>query len=205
YTRDESSGQLGSFVYNSLGDMEAGLPASFSRSLTPRVRDGTAFNVAVSFGDSWRPWGSARSVRVQYGLRAEGSRFGTTPRFNPEVEQLFGLRTNHVPTSLMLSPRVGATWSYGAANRLQGRFNDGPRGTISGGIGLFRNSYSSSLLSRAIESTGLPDASQSLNCLGPAVPFPEWDEYSADYSGLPEMCADETPPEFAERQPQVFG
>src|SRR5690606_28826054 len=132
YTRDESSGQLGSFTYNSLNDLEAGLPASYSRSLTPRVRDGDALNLAVSLGDEWRPSRTNRNLRVQYGVRVEAARFGTTPRFNPEVEQLFALRTDRVPASLAVSPRVGFSWSYGSGNRLSGPFNEGTRGTISG-------------------------------------------------------------------------
>jgi len=205
YTQDASNGQLGSFTYNSLADLEAGIPASFTRSLTPRVRDGQALNLALSLGDEWRPSNTNRTFRVQYGLRLEGTRFGATPRFNPEVQELFDLRTDEVPNAVTVSPRLGFNWSYGAANRLGGPFNEGPRATISGGIGLFRNSLSSSLLSQAIENTGLPDAAQFLNCLGPAAPVPSWEHYGADVGTLPDACMDGTGgTSFAERQPRVF-
>src|SRR5690606_13960159 len=39
YMQDETADQLGRFNYNSLADLEAALPASFSRRLTPRLRE----------------------------------------------------------------------------------------------------------------------------------------------------------------------
>ena len=205
YEEDQSSNLLGSFFYNSLADLEQGLPASFSRRLTPQLREGDALNLALSIGDEWRPLPRNRQFRVQYGLRAEATRFGVTPQFNPAVEERFGLRTDEVPNRVHLSPRIGFTWSYGAANRLGGPFNEGPRATLSGGIGEFRNGFNSSLLARAIDNTGLPSGAQLLNCLGPAAPSPEWDTYTGDPAGVPGSCADGSGGTvFDERQPSVF-
>ena len=204
YQRDQSADQFGSYTYNSLADLGAGLPASYTRRLDVPRREGSALEGALSIGDAWRPSGRARSLQIQYGLRLEGNRFGTVPVYNPVVEELFGLRTDEAPTSAHVSPRIGFTWSYGRATRLSGALNEGPRGTLSGGIGEFRNGLSSSLLASAIDNTGLPSGAQLIDCVGPAVPAADWSAYLADAAALPTQCADGTAGTvFAQSAPRV--
>ena len=51
-SRDEmSTSVLGTFSYNSLADLDAGLPASFTRTLTPTPRQGSQVAASASFGD----------------------------------------------------------------------------------------------------------------------------------------------------------
>ncbi|MCC6771409.1 MAG: carboxypeptidase regulatory-like domain-containing protein, partial [Gemmatimonadaceae bacterium] len=40
FERDVTSNRWGTFTFNSLGDFEAGLPATYTRTLTPRLREG---------------------------------------------------------------------------------------------------------------------------------------------------------------------
>lgn len=204
YSQDQSSNQLGSFSYNSLAALEAGTPSSYSRRLTAQLREGSAVDGAISLGDAWRPFGRRRSLQVQYGIRLDANRYGRVPAYNPRVQELFGLRTDQAPNTVYVSPRVGFTWSYGRATRLAGPLNEGPRGTFSGGVGQFRNDLRSTLLAQAIDNTGLADAAQTINCLGPAVPEVDWESYLGDPARLPTTCADGTAGTvFSDRSPGV--
>lgn len=205
YSQDQSSNQLGTFTYNSLEDLAAGRPASYSRRLTDQLREGSALDGSVSLGDAWRPFGRQRSLQVQYGLRLDANHYGSLPAYNPRVQELFGLRTDQAPNTVSITPRVGFSWSYGRATRLAGAFNEGPAGTFSGGIGQFRNGLRSTLLAQAVDNTGLPSSARLLNCLGPAVPDPDWDAYLGDPDALPAACADGTEGTvFDDRTPNVF-
>ncbi len=204
YRQDQSSNQLGSFSYNSLAELEAGLPTSYSRRLSDQLREGNAIDGSLSLGDAWRPFGRRQSLQVQYGIRLDANRYGAIPDYNPRVQELFGLRTDEAPNTISVSPRIGFSWSYGRATRLAGPFNEGPRGTFSGGIGQFRNDLRSTLLAQAIDNTGLPDGARSINCVGPAVPGVDWESYLSDPSSLPGSCADGTAGTvFSERSPSV--
>ncbi|MEP6989493.1 MAG: carboxypeptidase regulatory-like domain-containing protein, partial [bacterium] len=103
--------RYGTFLFNSLADFEANTPSQFTRTVSGRDRIAGSNNAALYLGDAWR-----KSPRVQlvYGLRFEGTRFPQSPAYNPEVDTLFSRRTDHSPTELHASPRVGFTYSMGA-------------------------------------------------------------------------------------------
>ncbi len=103
--------RYGTFSYNSLADFEANRPAQFSRTISGRDRLAGSNSAALYLGDAWRQ--SARFQMV-YGLRVEASQFPRDPAFNPEVETLFNRRTDHSPSELHVSPRLGFTYSMGA-------------------------------------------------------------------------------------------
>src|SRR5690242_1194532 len=100
----------GTFLFNSLSDLQNNQPAMFTRSLMPTSRTGSGLNSAIYLGDTWR---HSRALQVTYGLRVEGSDFQGRPAYNPEIEQLFGRRTDKFPTEVSMSPRVGFTWMVG--------------------------------------------------------------------------------------------
>jgi hypothetical protein len=188
YSLDQSTNQLGSFSFNSLADLEAGKPAAFSRTLSPRKRSGSQLVGAVSLGDSWK---ATKDLQLQYGLRLDGNSFSNGPTANPQVEQLYGLRNNSVPNHLYASPRVGFSWTYGTAAQIggfEGAFR-GPRAVVRGGIGLFQGIPGTQLLGAAIDNTGLASALQQVNCVGPAAPTPDWAAYQASTANIPTQCA----------------
>ena len=182
---------LGTFSFNSLADFEASRPASFTRQLTARQRDIGQYTLALSIGDSWR---RTPNVQIQYGLRAENTRFVQTPPFNADVEQLFGQRNDRVPTPIMLSPRIGFSWTLGTSNDIAA-FTGGfraPRAVIRGGIGVFTNGSQAGQLGSLLDNTGLPSGIQQLVCTGSAVPAPNWSAYTSNASSVPDRCADGT-------------
>ncbi len=182
FERDVTTNRWGTYTFNSLTDFENGTPAMFTRTLTPRLRQGAGANAAVYLGDTWR---ATRAFQLTYGLRAEGSYFGKTPDLNPAVETAFGFRTDKVPTEFRLSPRVGFTYSLGMPE--QGRFAP-PTWVIRGGIGEFRSSPSIGLVAAAAGATGLPNNESQLVCIGAAVPTPNWDAFGQDLSNVPTQC-----------------
>lgn len=199
FTQDVTTNRWGTFTFNSFADFEAGRAAMFTRTLTPRLREGAGTNAALYLGDVWR---ASRGLQVTYGARAEGSRFGKTPAFNPAVEQSFGYRTDHVPTDFRVSPRVGFTWTLGmpqfggppgadAAKRVAvpaGGFRP-PWLIVRGGIGEFRSAPSTQLVASAAGATGLPNNESQLVCIGSAVPQANWSQFVANTASIPTQCA----------------
>jgi hypothetical protein len=189
YAIDQSGNRLGTFTYNSLADLEANRPASFSRSLTPRVRDGSQIVGGVSIGDSYR---RSNTFQLQYGVRVDGNLYGETPTANAQVEQIFGVKNDHVPNRFYVSPRVGFSWSYGTAAQVggfEGAFR-GPRAVVRGGVGVFQGGTGTQMIGGALDNTGLPSGLQQVVCTGAAVPTPTWNSYQSNPGSIPSTCAD---------------
>jgi hypothetical protein len=189
YGIDQSGNRLGTFTYNSLADLQANKPATFSRALTPRVRDGSQIVGAVSLGDSYR---RSNTFQVQYGVRVDGNLYGETPDRNPQLEQIFGVSNNEVPNRFYVSPRVGFSWSYGTAAQVggfEGAFR-GPRAVVRGGIGVFQGATGTQLIGNALDNTGLASGLQQVVCTGTSVPTPSWGSYAANPASIPSACAD---------------
>ena len=189
FNQDQQTNLFGTFNYNSLADLEAGRPSSFSRQLLPRVRSGSQLIGAVSLGDSYR---RTDNLQIQYGVRVDGNRFTSAPQENPEIERLFGRRNDRVPNHAYLSPRAGFSWSYGTAPQIAGFMGAvrGPRAVIRGGIGMFQSTPGTNLIGQAIDNTGLPGSLQQLLCAGAATPVPDWNGYVDDPGSVPSQCAD---------------
>ncbi len=189
YSQDQTVNRFGSYSYNSLTDFQNGIPALFTRSLSPRTRDGSQVIAGASLGDSWRV---NDDVQLQYGVRADGNHFGETPTYNAKVQELFGVRNDRVPNNVSISPRLGFSWQYGTAPQIPGFEGAvrGPRAVVRGGIGMFQNNPATTLTGSALDNTGLASGIQQLTCVGAAVPIPDWTRYGLDPSTIPSRCAD---------------
>jgi len=188
---DQSNNLLGSFFYNSLTDLEVGRASSFSRQLGRRIRSGNQVTAAMALGDSYR---ATPRLQVQYGVRVDGNAFGTRPKANGQIQELFGVRNDEVPNGVYVSPRVGFSWSYGQAAQVgafEGAFR-GPRATVRGGIGIFQGTPGAQIIGSALDNTGLPTGVQLVNCSGLAVPNAQWAQYLAGQGAIPAECADGT-------------
>jgi hypothetical protein len=213
-TVGQISNRYGSFFYNSLADLDANRPAQYTRTIAGRDRLAGSDNLALYLADAWR---ASPALQMTYGLRLEGTRFPSDPALNPEVETLFGRRTDRSPSELHLSPRVGFTYFVGMPERREGNARGGQGGArqgarqgaqggqggaagfnqaswiLRGGIGEFRGRISSNLVATAVEATGLPGSQSTLTCIGDAVPTPNWAAYLADPSTIPTECASAVP------------
>jgi hypothetical protein len=193
--RDPQTSSLGVFSYNSLADLQANTPASYSRTLLSPARSGGEASGAFAIADYWT---KSPSLAFVFGPRLEWNAFTRTPLDNPEIERLFGARTSTAPNNVHISPRFGFSWLYPgrralgttmAASQLATIYPP-PKGVLRGGIGEFRAPYSPTLLSSAIAATGLPGSTAlRLSCVGAAVPTPSWTDYVSNSAAVPTSCA----------------
>ena len=189
--QEQAANRLGTFTFNSLADLEAGTPSSFTRQLSTRRRDSDLLVGGLSLGDAWRV---KPDFQVQYGVRVDGNRFLDVPAHNEAVSESFGVRNDFVPNRLYLSPRAGFSWTYGTASEItsfQGAMRN-PRAVVRGGIGMFQNMPGANLVGMALDQTGLPGGAQQINCIGAAAPVPDWQDYGLDPTAIPDRCADGT-------------
>jgi hypothetical protein len=189
--REQAGNLLGTFSFNSLADLEASNPESYTRMLGSRRREVNQAVGALSLGDSWR---RTNNLQIQYGLRVDANRFLSSPLVNSALASEFGVKNDDVPNRVYVSPRVGFSWTYGKAAEIagfEGAFR-GPRAVVRGGVGVFRNSPSANLVGTALDNTGLAGGIQQLTCIGAAAPIPDWNAYAANTASVPDRCADGT-------------
>jgi hypothetical protein len=186
----QSSNRLGTFNFNSLSDFAGGTPSSFTRTLSRVETSGMQYLAALGVGDIFRP---IPQLRIQYGVRVEGNRFGNLPTTNPLVQTAFGRNTGNVPQTLTIAPMAGFTRQYSA----------GHGGAFTGGIREYVGTLSSQTVQNVVRQTGLPDAVQQLSCIGSAVPTPAWTSYAASESSIPTDCANGGSNSFSQTTPPV--
>jgi len=177
----------GSFTFNSLTELEAGRPASFTRTLGATASRATVTRGALFAGHLWRP---GSNLSLIYGVRAEARGYGG-PESTDEPDLRFGMRPGEVPSELGLSPRVGLT--YDASSRAW---------SVRAGVGEFRGVVPLASLASALAETGMGGGVQQLVCVGPAAPVPDWARYASEPSAAPTTCADRAPG-FAESRPEA--
>src|SRR5216117_1159764 len=184
---NQTPNQLGTFVFHSLDALAAGQPSSFTRTLERLDRAGTSWNEALYLGDTWR---AGHRLQLTYGTRLEAAQFRGTPAYNRTLDSLFGVRTDRIPAELHVSPRVGFTWTFAAESGGGGGGRALPRGILRGGVGDFRSLPPTALYSAALGAPGLATAETQLECIGSAVPTPDWARYAQDPVTIPSQCVD---------------
>ncbi len=198
--RLRQSPSLGTFTFQSIDDLTANRPSSFTRLLNTQDQSGRVSNAFVALSDWWRV---GESLEFLYGLRLEGTRFLTTPGENDTVQSAFGIRTDHAPNGYGLSPRIGFAWNHRADTYQRsllgplGQFPGFASGTLRGGFGEFRSFMAPELISATSAQTGLPNGESMLACVGSATPNPTWSSYIAESNTPPTSCANGAPPTFA--------
>ncbi|MEP6494740.1 MAG: TonB-dependent receptor [bacterium] len=190
-SQNQSSNLRGTFAFNSLSDLEAGLPASYTRTLTARRRSTEQLAGAVALGDSYR---RSPDLQVQYSLRVDAAHYTAAPAFNENIERVFGARNDRVPSPVVLSPRIGFSYTLGHAQEITAFTGaaTAPRAVLRGGIGVFANNAGAGLIGAALDNTGLPGGTQQVSCIGLAAPTPNWAAYATDPGAVPDRCADGT-------------
>jgi hypothetical protein len=196
---------FGRFSYASLGDLEANLPASYSRTLGSRERSSSGVEGALWAGDEWR---RGERLRVEAGVRLDVARSGTKPVYNPAVDSLFSLRTDGVPSDVGFSPRLGFSWvmrpTVVDSTLRRGSQRTRSALTLSGGLGAFRGVIAPAEVATLADLTGLPNTVRTLACVGDATPIPDWAHYASDPDAIPVACLDGgAPVEFSDNQPRV--
>lgn len=198
---------LGQYTFNSLEDLESNRPSSYSRTLTQPDRNATAYNGALALAHQWN---KSRYFSLMYGARVEGSMFGSAPPQNPALDNDLGVRSGIAPLQIHVSPRMGFSYTYSRARDNGNGMNSGGIGTfyrslmgyVRGGIGEFRSLYTPGTLTDAVAGAGLAGSTLTLNCVGAAVPIPDWQTLTGANPIVPSACADGGGA-LAERAPSV--
>ena len=189
YQQDQTTNALGTFFFNSLADLQANRPASYTRQLSPRTQSAGETVGAISLGDSYK---RNADLQFQYGLRVDANRFTQAPTYNADVYSLYKARNDVVPNRVYFSPRLGFSKTIGEAPQVAA-FDGavrGPRAVVRGGVGVFQNTPQASVIGSSIDNTGLPNAVQQVNCVGAAAPAPQWNQYLTDPGSIPTTCVD---------------
>ncbi len=173
---------FGSFRFASLQDFADNRPDRYERTLTEREAGNGRFNLGFHLGNTWRV---SQPLEVTLGVRLDRSGLLQRPEYNPAVEAAFGRRTDIIPQSMAMSPRLGVSYQLPAPPR--------QRRSLSGGIGYFAGRTPTNIFSTAIRQTGMPSAEQRLLCIGSAVPVPDWTDYLEDLDLVPVLCAEGEP------------
>ncbi len=202
FTQRQDANRRGTYTFASLADLETNRAAIFTRSLTDRESANSELTAGLAIGDDYRP---GDRTQLMYGLRVDANRFARQPAYNADVDARFGLRTDHRPTLVDLSPRIGFFRAFGT-NGTSGIPGFGaPWGNVRGGVGLFRNDVSPLVIAPAMLATGLAtDRPGQLTCVGAAVPAPDWRAFAASEASIPATCAGSTSSAFATGRPSVF-
>lgn len=179
--------RLGTFLFRSLADFEAGEAAAFTRALDASPRLAETEYGALYAAHFWR---ATRRLWVIQGARVEGWRYPGAPSLAPAAAR-FGSPSSRIPSSLSVSPRIGFTYE-----------NREARVEAHGGVGQFRGTLPPSALAAALAQTGGMDGVRQLLCVGPATPTPVWSDYLADPASIPSTCR-EGGAGFVDRAPAV--
>jgi hypothetical protein len=184
----QSGNRYGTFSFNSLGDFEAGRPATFTRALSSPPTETRSAQWLVGLGDTYR-----RSPRLQfqYGVQLVGAPVPNRPAYNPVVDSLFDRRTDELPSTVAWSPMASFSWGIGSfGTRTNPRQNLPARATLTGGVSQRRGPVSQGAIESASRQTGLPGDLRSLYCVGDAAPTPDWELYATSVAVIPDRCAD---------------
>ncbi|HTE45627.1 MAG TPA: hypothetical protein VK636_10320, partial [Gemmatimonadaceae bacterium] len=200
-TQTEGGNARGTFIYNSIADVQANNPSSFTRSFATHDMVADVQTAALALGDQWR---AGDRVNVTYGVRVDGNAIGNALAYNKTVDSVFHLRTDRAPREAVLSPRASFSWGFGNNGTTGIPGFGAPWGFLSGGIGEFRNDLRPGLIAPVITNTGLPDALTQLLCVGSAVPVPDFAAYMTNEGVIPTTCAAGSQSAFVSNRPNVW-
>jgi hypothetical protein len=164
----------GNYEFASIDKFAAGQAGLYSHSFsqTSDPRQAASFNVqqySLYVGDQWR---LRPNFTLTYGLRWDKPVFPDSPSANPDAVNLFGHRTDIVPTPQAWSPRAGFNWDLSG---------DGTSQQIRGGLGLFNGRNPYVYLSNQYVNSGIEFRRLSSGAFSPTANLP----FSADPNNQP--------------------
>ena len=92
FSQEQYSGLRGVYSFNSIADVEANRPSSFTRTLVGQRASASALTGSFSIGDDWR---KGQRAELMYGVRVDANTFSTTP----STTRLWTLASARTPIS----------------------------------------------------------------------------------------------------------
>jgi len=176
--------QGGLFEFNSLADLDAERAFRYTRSVpTAGGSPTTAQDVLdlSAYGQvDWRPRGD---LAVSLGLRWDATSFLSAAAYNPQVDSVFGLRTDTRPEDwLTVQPRSQLVWTPASGD------------IVRVGGGLFTSQAPYYVQHNTLLNTGLTLGDVSYS--GTAVPTPDFVTYREDPGEVPGVIGSAVPVPF---------
>ena len=126
-------------------------------------------------------WQASDRLAVTAGLRGDQLVFDSRAAYNPDVDSVFGLRTDRMPRPrIELSPRMGFTWDLSGSHHNR----------LSGGVGTFTGRYPLAWAQSALVANGQGNRQLTCTVLGSTANYPP--PFSP--SPTPTACAGGAPP-----------
>jgi hypothetical protein len=196
HAQSQAFNPLGTFAYASLDDLESGMPTSLSRSFQAARSHGATWQNSLAFSDAFdvaqnsNPSGiiDRAAIRLQYGVRVDEQRFMERASANGEVDSIFHRRSNRLPNNLSVAPMAGFTWNMGAFSRNGVAAFGGARSVLSGGVREYVGTISTATVDDVLRQNGTA-GNNSVLCVGPAAPFPNWSDFEQSEASIPLGCA----------------
>lgn len=166
----------GEFRFSGLADLEAMRPSRFGRKVpVPFDEEPTAdvgvWNAGIFAQTEWEP---APRLSAMIGLRYDVASFLSGADYNPEVEQLLGLRTDHNPTDwTKIQPRAHLTWDLSGDGRQVVRVGGG------------RYAAQTLYLNQANHALNPGNSAYTATLTGEEAPFPDFVQFREDPSSSP--------------------
>jgi len=139
----------GAYDFNTLADYLAGKPNRYTVR-TPRA-GGSNSDIATTFTlkntglflqDNWAV---TYNLSLMFGIRVDTPDFTKQPKYNAQVDAIYGYNNTYLPKEKMLQPRIGFNYTFDSTRPMQ----------LRGGVGLFGGSTPNVWLSEAYSNTGL--------------------------------------------------
>ena len=181
----------GTFSFNSLADLEAGRPASYTRTLSSIHFPSDQLTAGVSIGDAWRP---TSTVQVQYGVRADANRFLFQSDVQPAVRDDVRHSQRRRAESRQLQParRPAVDLRHRADDRVRaGRGTSAARGDSCRRRHLSECWSGEPALERG-EPDGLAELHADDRVRRPGGARAQLGGYTTDPASTPSVCADST-------------
>src|SRR6059036_1286308 len=173
----------GLWTFTSLASFQSGTAASFTRTLPyPGTSTPIADFRVRQFGFYVQDqWDATPRLNLTYGVRLDVPTFPDQPRSNPDVQSVFQVNTQDVPSgNLLWSPRVGFNYDV-----------TGDRNTVlRGGVGLFTGRPAYVWLSNAYGNSGRETVQ--LSCVNVPGRSDSVPAFTLDPSNQPSLCRNQT-------------
>lgn len=191
-SESQASDLLGTFYFQSIDDLAAKRPSSFSRSIATSTAAARTWNGYLAASDYWRP---TTKLEVLYGARLEQSVLAADGFDSRLYSTALGGRPQRDLHDWHVSPRVGFTYTRvdnrrgGMTSGALGSLTLNPKSYLRGGFGEFRALSGPQFTVASRRTTNSSGSHERLSCTGASTPPFDWDAWTTlGAEAIPAHC-----------------